>query len=162
MHKLIDRFRRDTEGSTLIETAFIAPVLVAMTLSGVEVSSMISRQTELQTIAGHAMEIILASAPTSDAETDRTIKEASEYIANTSGLTLVTGSSPNAGELAVYKRWRCGNNSERQATEGCANTAQTESVFIVIDMKDTYTPVWTNYGIGDNLTFHIKRSVQIG
>lgn len=162
MLSMINRFRRDCEGSTLIETAFIAPMLVAMTLSGVEISNIVARQTEMQSVAANTMEIILAAAPENDADTERTISEIEAYLAEASDLTLTDTATPAPGQIAVYKRWRCGNNSERQAIEGCANAAQTESEFIVIYMKDSYSPIWTNYGIGKDFTFEVKRSVQIG
>lgn len=156
-------FIADAQGSMLIETAFIAPALVALTLGGVEVSSMVARQTELQTIAANGMEIILAAAPTDDAEGERTLNELKTYLAEESGLTLVnTGSQIAPGQVSVYRRWRCGNNSARQAEEGCANASQTLSTFVVIYMKQNYSPIWTNFGIGNDLTFEVKRSIQIG
>lgn len=160
--KRLVKFLREERGSVLIETALVAPVLVMMTLGGVEISSIVARQTELQSIAGNAMEIILVSAPQDDADVARTTDEAKTYIAQAAGLTPTTGNKPASGQVSIYKRYRCGNNSARQATEGCANEAQTISTFLVIHLKDTYTPVWTNYGIGHAMTFEIKRSVQIG
>ena len=163
MLRILRRFHRDQAGSTLIETAFVAPALIAMTLGGVEVSAMVARQTEMQSVAANGMEIILAAAPENDADVERTISELKEYLAEAGDLTVVeTGAQIEAGQVSVYKRWRCGNNSTRQATEGCANASQTESAFLVIYMKDTYSPIWTNYGIGQNLTFEVKRSIQIG
>ncbi|WP_144094994.1 TadE/TadG family type IV pilus assembly protein [Croceicoccus sediminis] len=163
MLRTLRQFHRDTTGSTLIETAFVAPALIAMTLGGVEVSSMVARQTEMQSIAANGMEIILAAAPEDDADVARTISELKTYLASASDLTIVeTGNQIEPGQISVYKRWRCGNNSDRQATEGCANASQTQSEFLVIYMKDTYSPIWTNYGIGDDMTFEVKRSIQIG
>ncbi|AKM09990.1 TadE/TadG family type IV pilus assembly protein [Croceicoccus naphthovorans] len=161
--KFLKRLCRDERASTLIETAFVAPVLVAMTLGGVEISSMVARQTELQTISANAMEIIMASAPTNQVEADQTMAEVKAYIAQRSGLTASNaGPEIGEGQATVYMRWRCGNNSERQAEKGCANEAQTESVFLVIYMRDSYSPVWTEYGIGSNFEYKVKRSVQIG
>jgi len=161
MFQTINRFRKDTTGSTLIETAFVAPALILMTLGGVEISSIVARQTELQTIAANGMEIILAAAPADNTEVGQTINDVKTYMASSSGLTAVT-TVPDMGQVGVYRRWRCGNNSARQATEGCANTSQIQSEFLVIHLKEQYTPVWTNYGIGHAMTFDVKRSIQIG
>lgn len=163
MLSIIRKFHRDQAGSTLIETAFVAPALIALTLGGVEVSSMVARQTEMQSVAANGMEIILAAAPENEADVERTVSELQAYLATASDLTLAnTGDQIEPGQVSVYKRWRCGNNSARQAEEGCANESQTESAFLVIYMKDSYSPIWTNYGLGKDLTFEVKRSIQIG
>lgn len=163
LENFVRKFLGEDRGSTLIETAFIAPILVGMTLSGVEISSMVARQTELQGIAANGMEIILASAPSNEEEANQTVAEVKAYLAERSGLTASNaGPDIGMGEVSVYMRWRCGNNSARQATEGCANVSQTQSVFLVIYMRDSYSPVWTNYGVGNELDFDVKRSIQIG
>ena len=160
--KLFNRFAGDDRGSMLIETAFVVPILVGMTLGGVEVGSMFARQTELQTIASNAMEIVLTSTPKTEQEGAETIAQVKAYMAEQSGLAVAQGITPEIGEVAVYRRYRCGNNSQRQAENGCANASQTLSAFVVIHLRDTYSPVWTNYGIGSEFTYNVKRTVQIG
>ncbi len=156
------RFVREDRASVLIETAFVAPILVALTLGGVELGSMFAKQTELQQVASNAMEIVLTSAPKTESEGAATIAQVRAYAASYTGLTPTTSSTPSVGQVAVFRRYRCGNNSERQATYGCSNTSQTISTFIIIYMRATYQPVWVNYGIGHAMTFNVRRSVQIG
>lgn len=156
------RFFNEDKGSMLIETAFVAPLLVGLTLGGVEVGSMYARQTQLQQIASNSMEIILTAAPKTEAEGATTLAQVRTYAASASGLTATTSSEPTVGQVAVFKRYRCGNNSTRQATYGCSNTTQTISTFIVVYMRANYTPVWVNYGIGRTMEFNVRRSVQIG
>lgn len=158
----VRHFLREDRASVLIETAFIAPALVGLTLGGVEVGAMYSTQTQLQQVASNAMEIVLTAAPKTEAEGATTISQVRAYAASATGLTPTTSTTPTVGQVAVYKRYRCGNNSERQATYGCSNATQTISTFIVINMRKSYRPVWTNYGIGHTMTFNVKRSVQIG
>ncbi|WP_164843904.1 TadE/TadG family type IV pilus assembly protein [Croceicoccus ponticola] len=160
--RLADTFLRDDGASTLIETAFVAPVLIAITLGGVEAGAMYARQTELQQVASNAMEIILTSAPKTEQEGAATIAQVKQYAAATSGLQVVSGSTPAVGQIAVYKRYRCGNNSQRQAEYGCSNTSQSISTFVVVFMRENYSPVWRNFGIGEDLEFNVKRTVQIG
>lgn len=155
-------FVGEDRGSVLIETAFVAPALVALTLGGVEIGSMFARQTQLQQVASNAMEIVLTSAPKTEAEGATLINQVRNYAATASDLTPVTTSTPTLGQVAVYKRYRCGNNSTRQATYGCSNESQTISTFIVIYMRDSYSPVWNEFGIGQEFTYDIKRTVQIG
>lgn len=158
----VRHFLREDRASVLIETAFIAPALVGLTLGGVEVGAMYAKQTQLQQVASNAMEIILTAAPKTVTEGETTIAQVRAYAASATGLTPTTSTTPTVGQVAVFKRYRCGNNSERQATYGCSNSTQTISTFIVIYMRQSYTPVWANYGIGQAMTFNVRRSVQIG
>lgn len=156
------RFLGDTRGSVLIETAFIAPILILMTLAGVEISSIIARQTELQTIAGNAQQIIISASPENETELAATIEDVKAYVVAESKLTFTTNASVTPGQVGVVRRYRCGNNSERQAASSCANASQTRSSYIVINMATNYDPVWTNYGIGHTMTFRVQRAVQVG
>ncbi|WP_066556314.1 TadE/TadG family type IV pilus assembly protein [Croceicoccus bisphenolivorans] len=156
------RFFEEDRASVLIETAFVAPALVGLTLGGVEAGAMYARQTQLQQIASNSMEIVLTSAPTTELEGAATLNQVRAYAAEASGLTATTSSEPAVGQVAVYKRYRCGNNSARQATYGCSNESQSISTFVVIYLRTSYSPVWTNYGIGQDFEFNVKRSVQIG
>lgn len=159
---LLRRFCNEESGSTLIETAFVAPILVAITLGGVEAGSMFARQTQLQSIASNGMEIILTAAPRTEQEGAETLAQVKSYLAAESGLEIASGTAPELGQIAVYRRYRCGNNSQRQAENGCANESQKLSTFVVIYMRDSYDPVWANYGIGQSFTYAVKRTVQIG
>lgn len=156
------QFLRNARGSVLIETAFIAPILILMTLAGVEVSTMIARQTELQTLAGNAQQIIISASPKNETELVATIADVKTYIVNKSKLTFTSSDTVAPGQVRVVRRYRCGNNSERQATNGCANASQSVSSYVVIDMATNYVPVWTNYGIGHAMTFRVRRAVQVG
>ena len=51
---LFGRLRRDATGAMAIETAIVAPVLVLMAFGSFQVSSMVARQTELQSAAAEA------------------------------------------------------------------------------------------------------------
>lgn len=158
----IRAFFRDSDGSVLIETAFIAPLLILMTLAGVEISSIIAKQTELQTLAANAQQIIISASPENETELVATIEDVKEYIVAESKLTFTSSDTVTPGQVRVVRRYRCGNNSTRQATYGCANTAQTISSYVVIDMSTNYVPVWVNYGIGHEMTFKVRRAVQVG
>ena len=57
----IARIRRNEDGSMAIETAFVAPILLVLALGGFEVSSMVARQTELQSAAAEAAAVVRAA-----------------------------------------------------------------------------------------------------
>ena len=79
--------------SVLIETAFIAPALVGLTLGGVEVGAMYAKQTQLQQVASNAMEIILTAAPKTVTEGETTIAQVRAYAASATGLRRYLDSS---------------------------------------------------------------------
>ena len=59
---------RDDRGSMAIETAFVAPVLLLLSLGGFEVSQMVAGQTELQSAAAEAAAVVRAVAPETTGE----------------------------------------------------------------------------------------------
>jgi len=79
LSKLAKTFANSERGSVAIETAFILPILATMTLGGLEVSSIVSRQAELQTSMAEAAAVVVARPPAeaSDRATLEAIIEAS-------------------------------------------------------------------------------------
>ena len=63
LRTFLRQLRDDSAGSALIETAFVAPFLILMSLGGVEVANMVKRQHELQNAASKAAEIMMAAHP---------------------------------------------------------------------------------------------------
>lgn len=140
---------RDDRGSMAIETAFVAPVLLLLSLGGFEVSQMVAGQTELQSAAAEAAAVVRAVAPetTGERNTVRSI------IANSTGLTTT--------QVSVREVYRCGTNS--QYTDNADNCGSgTTNTFIRVRLNDTYTPIWANYGVGSGFNYHVVRFVQIG
>ncbi len=143
------RLLRDARGTTVIEVAIIAPVLVMLALGGFDVSRMIARQHELQNGAGDAEQIVLAAASGSATDTN-TIKS---VLANTLGI-------PNdANHIAVVKLYRCGTASSLVSTQ--CSSGSWESTYIQVTFHDTYTPVWTSFGVGSPVDYQVERLVQI-
>ena len=139
---------RDERGAMLIETAFIAPVLVLMSLGAFQVSQVVARQTELQEAAAEAAGIALAAAP--DTASERTVVK--NVIVASTGLP--------AANVAVTEKFRCGTAvTYVDAASSCVGTKVANYVLIQID--DTYTPLWTQFGFGSALTFNIDRYVMV-
>lgn len=140
---------RDTRGSVAIETAFVVPFLATLVLGGLEVSKIVSRQTELQTAAAEAAAVVLARSPdeASERETLESIIEAS------TGLP--------ANKVTMQLKYRCDTEEDLiDSPTGCSSSAVV-SEFIIINMRDSYTPTWTEFGIGGPLRFNVSRRVQI-
>lgn len=139
----------DKRGTTVIETAIIAPVLVCMALGGFDVSRMVARQHELQNGAADAEQIVLAasSGPSTDTSTIKSV------LANTLGI-------PNdADHIAVTKLYRCGTATTLAASQ--CSSGSMESTYLQVTFHDTYTPVWTNFGVGSPVDYGVTRLIQI-
>lgn len=138
---------RDVRGTTVIETAIVAPVLICMALGGYEVSQMVSRQHDLQNGAADAQQIVQAAA--SGTSTDvNTIKA---VLANTLGIPQ--------NNIDVNKVFRCGTTATLVSTQ--CGSGSYESTYVQVTFRDTYTPTWTNYGIGAPLHYSVQRLIQV-
>ena len=159
------KFLRDASGSMAIETAFVIPILGTLCFGGFEASQMVARHTEMQTAMSEAAAIVLASPP--DTESKRTTVE--EVIETSTGLA--------ADKVTLELTYRCGAEEEfTSALNICLGddatddndedeggyTVEEVSTFIRIEMQDTYTPLWVDFGIGEPVDFDVERTVQIG
>jgi Flp pilus assembly protein TadG len=137
------------QGSMVIETAILAPTLLALSLGSFEVASMVVRQTELQTAAAEAASIVRAAVP-EDTEARTTIRD---VAAASAGLT--------SDQVSIVEIYRCGTETTYQTNDNCTGSV-TANKFVRLTMTDTYTPLWTEFGVGSGVTFNVSRTVQIG
>ncbi|MBV1916455.1 MAG: pilus assembly protein [Sphingomonadaceae bacterium] len=166
LHKIfrcLSRLGRDSNGSMVIETALVTPVLILMSLGGFEVSHMISRQHELQGGISEATAISLAA--NLGAETD--VTELATLLRSSLDLT--------DGQVVVQKVFRCDastnfvelssecENFYGSSTDnsGGGNDADTISSYVKLQLTDTYTPVWSKFGVGGAVTYKVERMVQL-
>ena len=143
------RLRGDTAGSMVIETAIVAPVLAVLSLGGFEASSMVARQSELQSAAAEAEAIALASTPDTLQERN-TIKA---VIRASTGLA--------ASKVTISNKYRCGTDAAKVANKATCPNADQVTTYLEIALTDTYTPVWTEFGIGSPLTYRVNRAVMV-
>lgn len=139
---------RDQLGAVVIETAFVAPVLVLMGIGAFEAGMMVSRHVELQNAAAEASQIAMASPP-ADATERATLKS---IIKTSTGLDD-TG-------VTLAEKFRCGTDT----TYVDAHTSCTAeySKYIEIQLTDTYVPIWKKVAFGSDVSIGITRMVQIG
>ncbi|WP_340587645.1 TadE/TadG family type IV pilus assembly protein [Erythrobacter alti] len=143
------RLRCNEDGSMAIETAFVAPILLVLALGGFEVSSMVARQTELQTAAAEAATVVRATIPET-VEQQNTVRD-----------ILVTSTGLTAEQVTITPIYRCGTAQDYvTVADSCGSDA--EYKFIRVDLRDTYAPVWTKFGVTSGFDFNIRRTVQIG
>ena len=140
---------RDNSGSVVVETAIVLPVLVMMALGGYEASHIISRESELQSAVAEGAAIVLATIPEDQAELD-----AIEAIIETStGLP--------EGKVRLQIRYRCNASTDLHLTINECATGAVISEFIHLNVWDTYTPIWTKFGVGGPVEYDIRRRIQI-
>ena len=152
MMRMFKQLCSDQRGTMVIETAIVAPVLVLMSLGAFQVSSLVARQSELDSAAAEGGAIAIASPPNTDAK--RTTLQ--QVIA-----TSLTPAAPavNNVTVTVTGAYRC-NSATAYVTASTSCTSGVISNFVKIYITDTYTPAWVEYGIGSNITYRTTRYVE--
>lgn len=148
--RTLARLLADRTGAMAIETALVAPILLALSLGGVEAGSMVARQSELQSAAAEALNIVQASPPENQGDFD----DIRDVLMASTGLPQ--------SDVAVVEIWRCGTDAtfERDQASDCGAAAF--STYIEITLEETYEPTWTSFGVGSPVTYNVVRQVQIG
>lgn len=143
------RWLRDERGSMAIETALIAPVLATMALGTFEVSNIVSREQQLQSASNEASEVILAAAGGSGISSD--------------SLEQILESSLNlqASQLTITPRYRCGSATQVSSTTPTCATDTQLYTYVHLQLTDTYSPMWTRFGVGRAIAYDVQRTVQI-
>ena len=110
---MLTRLLSDRAGAMTIETALVAPILLTLSLGGVEAGSMVARQSELQSAAAEALNIVQAAPPENQGDFDD-IRD-----------VLVASTGLDADNVAVEEIWRCGTttNFERTQASNCGSSA---------------------------------------
>ena len=140
---------RDDKGAVVIETAFVVPVLAVMAMGGFEVSMIVSRHNEMQAAAAEAVAVTLARVP--DEASERNALEA--IIETSTGLA--------ADKVTLTQRFRCDSDADLIADSTSCATSAVISEYVEINMRDTYSPVWSSFGVGGPVNYNITRRVQI-
>lgn len=147
---LVRQVLRCQAGSMAIETAIIAPVLVALSVGGFEVGSLVARQTELQTAAAEAAAIVRAATPdTSDKR--RAIRN-----------VVATSTDLQTWQVSVVEIYRCADAADYITDASTCGEGVVVNKFIRVVIWDYYRPIWAEFGIGSAMTFNVTRTVQVG
>ena len=138
-----------THGSVVIETAIVAPVLVVLSLGTFDVSRMVARQHELQTGATYLEGIVLAVAKGAGTNVT-TIRNA-----------LATSLNLPLSKVNVVKIYRCGSDTSMVSLASDCSDPNDTSVYVKVTLNDSYTPLWTQFGVGSPLNYNLVRTVQV-
>lgn len=144
LRRLVDR----QDGTAMIETAIVAPVLVMMSIGTFEASAMVARQSELQSSAEQAVEIAMAVVPDTPSELTQVER------------TLETSSGLSDARVVLKFQYRCGSSTTVSDTApSCSDDSL--NTYISIVMTDEYQPVWTELGVSKSFEYRVARTVQI-
>lgn len=149
MLRRLSNFARDKRGSMAIETAIVAPMLIIMSLGTFEVGTIVARQHELQSAANEAEIIIMATNVGATVE----LNDIEEI--------LISSVDVPQDKIVVDREYRCNQSNGRIKDKGNCGTNAVISEYVIIEIEDTYTPTWTAFGIGKEITLEVNRSVQI-
>lgn len=149
LRSLLSSLRACTRGVMAIESVIVAPVLALMALGAFQVSTMVSRQQELQSAASDVEAIILAASQTtgsgvSSAQIEQVVEDSLDLDDN---------------QVTLAQRYRCGTG-DLVETASCGTGVQRYE-FVLLRLTDTYTPFWAEYGVGRPVTYTVNRTIQI-
>lgn len=148
LRRLLARIARDQRGSTLIETAIVAPALLVMALGTYDAGQMIAQQHRLQSGAADTESIVLAVA--NGTATD--ISAIRTALANSLAI--------NPSKITVEKVYRCNTQDALSTLASCGN-GQRMSTYVRVTFIDTYTPSWSDFGIGGPINYRVQRLVLV-
>jgi len=146
---LLENLSGDSKGTMAIETAFVAPLLIFLSIGSFQVSTMVARQSELQSAAAEAAAIALAKPP--ESHNDLTVVR--DIMKSSTGLTN--------SDVTVSLKYRCGSATARVDSPGTCASSDPVWTYMRIQLTDTYVPIWTRLGIGSNVELAVDRAVQI-
>lgn len=146
---LIGTLRASAQGSMAIETALVLPLLILMSFGTFEASMVVSRQYELQSAAAEA-EIIAVAAATGAATDADKIKA---ILAQSVGL--------REEQITVTRFYRCNDSETLVSTKESCGVDDVVSNYVRLQMSDSYTPVWTEFGIGETINYNVVRTVML-
>jgi Flp pilus assembly protein TadG len=139
----------DSSGAIAIETAIVAPVLAMLSVGSFEVSSLIARQTELQSAAGVAQSVALSSAP----DTPEELATLKQIIMESTGLST--------GKVTLTNSYRCGIQNVIVASKTACSASEAVTTYLTIHLTDTYTPAWTKFGVADPVQYDVTRRMTV-
>ncbi len=149
----------DRAGAMAVETAIVAPVLALLAFGAYDVAKIVQRQQELQSAASEAE--IIAMATQGGASADPAKVDAI--------LTASMGFNPtdaaNADKVVVTGKYLCNGGTTPVDTAGACGVdpAVTEGAtpYFHVTLNDTYTPLWTQFGVGHAIDLSVDRWVLV-
>jgi len=133
----------------VIETALVAPILALMALGAYDTVNIVSKQQDLQSAASEAMEIVLAAANGSGVSSDKLHD------------ILVSSLDLDDDQVQITQLFRCDAATDTTTDPStCTDTTKPIYQYVKLTISDSYTPLWTDFGVGHTINYHVERTVQ--
>jgi Flp pilus assembly protein TadG len=140
---------RDARGTMAVETVLVAPVLAMLALGTFDTVNIITKQQHLQSGASEAMEIVLASA------------NGSGVSSTTLHDILVSSLKLNSNQVQITQLFRCDAAATTTTNSStCTDTTKPIYQYVKLTLTDSYTPLWTSFGVGHTISYNVVRTVQ--
>jgi len=140
---------RDTRGTAVIETAMVVPALALLSVGGFQVSQIMARQHELQAGADDAASMALAGWSSSTGSTSA-IKS----------VLMQTLSLPT-DKVTITTKYRCGTATTYVTAKTSCAATDIVTTYLDIVLNDTYTPMWSDFGVGSPINYRVERTVLV-
>lgn len=140
---------KDRTGAMAVETAIIAPLMVLFSLGAYQVSTLVARQSELQSAMTVAESIALATDP----DTSDELTTLRDIVAATTGLA--------ANQIVVAAAYRC-NSGDYVVLESTCATGDNVARYVQVTLTDNYVPIWTEFGVGTTVALRLNRYILYG
>jgi Flp pilus assembly protein TadG len=157
MMAFLHNLSRNASGTMVVETAIVAPVLAMMALGAYDVAKLVQRQQELQSAASEAEIIAMATESGATADPQKV-----DDI-----LTVSMGFNPDtdAGKVVVTGKYLCDAGTTPVDTAAACDVdpdvTEIATPYYHIQISDTYTPMWTSFGVGHAVSMSVDRWVLV-
>ncbi|WP_252260367.1 TadE/TadG family type IV pilus assembly protein [Erythrobacter aurantius] len=139
----------DGSGTMVVEFALVAPVMALLLIGTVEVGFIVARQHELQSAASEVEAIVMATNQGAETDPD----ELEEILMESVNLT--------GEDVSIVRKYRCGISSELVNSSSSCFEGDVVSSYLEIAISDTRLPIWSTFGIGQEIRYSVERTVQI-
>lgn len=144
----LTRLGRETRGTMAIETAIVAPLLALMGLGTYDVANMVSKQQDLQSAASEATQIVLAAANGDGVTSD----QLHDIIA--ASLQI------DGDKVQLAQLFRCDDDPNTVTDASTCNASKPIYQYVQLTITDSYTPLWTEFGVGQTIDYNVVRTIQ--
>ncbi len=143
LNRLLKLFSNQ-DGVAAIELAIAAPVLATMSLGMFDVANAVAKRNSMQQASAEVALLVMAKPPVSG-----NVNYIKAAAAAATGLDV---EDINA-EITHF----C--NDVEQETLDCEDDEDSAS-YVVVNLNDSYTPVWVNFGVGGPIDMSVTRKTR--
>lgn len=151
----VRRWIGERRGTAIIETAFILPLLLLLSIGAFDITRYVTRQQELQDAAAQVFNISMASNPsTVDGSPGVELSKLKQILMDTTGLP--------AYQVWVLEVTRCEGDTNVYAANFACPTGQEKSNMLWVFMIDQVEPVYAKISGLEPRIMVVSRWAQIG